>query len=157
MKKITPASIAALAAQAQQSPRQRANLNLHEELADPIQRLAIAMEPGTYVRAQRHPHTWELLYPLSGRFVVLNFDDSGAVIERTVLGEDCAVVEIPAGVWHAVLSLDVGGVIFEVKHGPYMPVAAEDFAPWSAAEGDAQVASTLEWYVQAQLGDRLPA
>ncbi len=26
------------------------NHNLHQELADPIQRLAIAMEPGTYIR-----------------------------------------------------------------------------------------------------------
>ena len=55
--------------QAQQSPRQRANCNLHPQLDDPIQRLAIAMEPGTYVRPHRHPHTWELLYPLRGRFL----------------------------------------------------------------------------------------
>ncbi|MEB0041232.1 MULTISPECIES: WbuC family cupin fold metalloprotein [unclassified Pseudomonas] len=152
MKQITPADLDALAAQAQQSSRLRANRNLHVELSDPIQRLAIAMEPGTYVRAQRHPHTWELLYPLSGRFVVLNFDDAGAVIERTVLGEDCAVLEIPAGCWHAVLSLDVGGVIFEVKHGPYMPVAEEDFADWSGAEGSPLASTLMSWYATAQIG-----
>ncbi|WP_259270574.1 aldo/keto reductase, partial [Klebsiella pneumoniae] len=32
------------------------------------------MAPGTYVRPHRHPHTFELLLPLRGRFVVLNFD-----------------------------------------------------------------------------------
>ncbi|WP_397449832.1 WbuC family cupin fold metalloprotein [Pseudomonas sp. NA-150] len=154
MKQITPADLNALAAQAQQSPRLRANRNLHVELADPIQRLAIAMEPGTYVRPHRHPHTWELLYPLSGRFLVLNFDDSGQVIQRTVLGEDCAVLETPAGCWHAVLSLDVGGVIFEVKHGPYMPIAEEDFAPWSDAEGHSSVATLMAWYATAQIGQR---
>ncbi|MEY7168409.1 WbuC family cupin fold metalloprotein, partial [Enterobacter hormaechei] len=37
------------------------------------------MEPGTYVRPHRHPHTFELLLPLRGRFVVLNFDDRGTV------------------------------------------------------------------------------
>ncbi|MDY7568080.1 WbuC family cupin fold metalloprotein [Pseudomonas sp. RTC3] len=156
MKQITPADLDALGAQAQQSPRLRANRNLHEELADPIQRLAIAMEPGTYVRAQRHPHTWELLYPLRGRFVVLTFDDAGIVIERTVLGEDCAVLEIPAGCWHAVLSLDEGGVIFEVKHGPYMPVAEADFAAWSGAEGSPLATAILDGYATAQIGQRLP-
>ncbi|MDO2167347.1 WbuC family cupin fold metalloprotein, partial [Escherichia coli] len=35
--------------------------------------------PGTYVRPHRHPHTFELLLPLRGRFVVLNFDDRGTV------------------------------------------------------------------------------
>jgi cupin fold WbuC family metalloprotein len=157
MKKITPACVDALAAKAQQSPRLRANLNLHPELPDPIQRLAIAMEPGTYVRKHRHPHTWELLYPLSGRFVVLNFDEFGVVTERAVLGEDCQVLETPAGCWHAVLSLDVGGVIFEVKHGPYTAIAPEDFAPQSPAEGDEGVAAILAWYATAQIGDRFPA
>lgn len=156
MKQITTGDLDALKAQAQQSPRLRANRNMHDELSDPIQRLAIAMEPGTYVRPQRHPHTWELLTPLSGRFLVLNFDDAGNVTRRTVLGEECAVLEIPAGCWHAVLSLDVGGVIFEVKHGPYMPVAEADFAPWSGPEGSPKVAQTLAWYATAQVGQRLP-
>ncbi|KJN32740.1 hypothetical protein SS37_00040 [Enterobacter sichuanensis] len=39
-----------------------------------------------------------------------------------------------AGTWHAVLSLDKGGVIFEVKHGGYQPVAGPDFAPWAPVE-----------------------
>ncbi len=112
MKQISQSDIDQLAAQAAASPRQRANLNLHPELADPIQRLAIAMEPATYVRPHRHPHTWELLYPLRGRFVVLHFDDAGVVIDRAVLGDGTATLETPAGTWHAVLSLDAGGVIF---------------------------------------------
>lgn len=156
MKQITPQDLKTLAQTAQQSPRQRANLNLHTELSDPIQRLAIAMEPGTYVRPHRHPHTWELLYPLAGRFLVLHFDASGTVIARTVLGEDCAVLENPAGAWHAVLSLDVGGVIFEVKHGPYTPIATQDYATWSPAEGDADAAALLAWYAQAKVGDKAP-
>jgi cupin fold WbuC family metalloprotein len=113
VKQISQQQLAELAQQAQQSPRQRANLNLHPQLDDLIQRLAIAMEPGTYVRPHRHPHTWELLYPLQGRFLVLHFDDAGTVIDRAILGETAAVLENPAGCWNAVLSLDTGGVIFE--------------------------------------------
>lgn len=155
MKQITPALLDQLGQQAQQSPRRRANHNLHPELADPIQRLAIAMEPDTYVRPHRHPHTWELLTPLRGRFLVLYFDDSGIVTARTILGEDCAMLENPAGQWHAVLSLDSGGVIFEVKHGPYQAIGEEDYLPGSASEGEA-VGKTLVWYTGAKIGNRLP-
>lgn len=145
-----------LARQAQASPRRRANHNLHAELDDPIQRLAIAMEADTYVRPHRHPHTWELLYPLAGRFVVLHFDEGGTVTARAVLGEDASLIETPAGGWHAVLSLDSGGVIFEVKHGPYQPIAEADHAPWSPP-ADAVDASRLRgWYAGAQVGQRWP-
>jgi hypothetical protein len=66
------------------------------------------------------------------------------------------VVETPAGVWHAVLSLDPGGVIFEVKHGPYMPIAPEDYAPWSPADVTAEAVKLNQWYEKAQPGDAAP-
>lgn len=159
MKQITPAMLAELGQQAQESPRRRANLNVHGELSDPIQRLAIAMAPDTYVRPHRHPHTWELLYPLSGRFVVLHFDTAGVVTARSVLGEEAAVIETPAGGWHAVRSLDAGGVIFEVKHGPYRPIAEADYAAWSPAAdltAAADAARLNAWYADAQVGQRWP-
>ncbi|WP_260232792.1 transporter substrate-binding domain-containing protein, partial [Klebsiella pneumoniae] len=43
---------------------------------------------------------------ITGRFVVLNFDDRGTVTHRAILGETCTVLEMAAGTWHAVLSLD---------------------------------------------------
>ncbi len=95
MKKLTSADLTALGQQARLLPRLRANSNLHQELSDPIQRLAIAMEPDTLILPHRHPHTWEVLTALRGRFIVLVFDDAGRVIERAVLGEDTSVVEIP--------------------------------------------------------------
>lgn len=156
LKLITPQTLDQMASQAQASARRRANRNLHEELSDPIQRLAIAMEPDTYVRPHRHPHTWELLYPLRGRFVVLHFDEAANVIARTVLGAESAVVETPAGVWHAVLSMDPGGVIFEVKHGPYTAIAPQDYAPWSPAEGSVEAVKLNQWYALAQAGDAAP-
>lgn len=152
-KQLTTTLLDELTRQAQQSPRRRANHNVHEQLSDPIQRLAIAMEPDTLVRPHRHPHTWELLVPLRGRFVVLHFDDGGTVIQRATLGEDCQVIENPAATWHAVLSLDTGGIIFEVKHGPYAPIGAADYAPWAPGEDAAQGLNA--WYAAARIGDRL--
>ena len=141
-----------LGQQARQSPRLRANSNLHTDLADPIQRLAIAMEPDTLILPHRHPQTWEVLTALRGRFTVLVFDDAGRVIERAVLGEDTSVVEIPAGGWHAVLSRDAGAVIFEVKHGPYQPIAEVDVAAWGKGRSAAELNA---WYAVARVGDKL--
>lgn len=157
MNKLSFKRLADLSDEARLSPRQRMNHNLHAELADPIQRLAIAMEPATYIRPHRHRQTWELLTPLRGCFVVLSFDEAGVVTDRAVLGEDCSVVETPAGGWHAVLSLDAGGVIFEVKHGPYTPFQESDLAPWSpAAEDAAATADLMAWYRDAAVGERWP-
>lgn len=155
MKQLTDALLDDLVLQAQHSPRLRANSNLHEALADPVQRLAIAMEPDTFVRPHRHPQTWEMLTALRGRFVVLFFDDAGVVTQRTVLGDACRVIEFPANTWHAVLSLDEGGVIFEVKQGPYKPLVQGDFAPWCDAVEGAAAARVNAWYARAQVGDRL--
>lgn len=155
MKQLDTTSLAILSEQAKLSPRLRANANLHDELSDPVQRLAIAMEPGTVIRPHRHLHTWELLTALRGRFIVLWFDDNGIVTERVVLGVDSFVQETLAGVWHGVLSLDADGVIFEVKRGPYMPIGGADFAP-GYADDDAQQGLQLNrWYAQAALGDKL--
>ncbi len=119
----------------------------------PINFYDVHYAPGTYVRPHRHPHTFELLLPLRGRFVVLNFDDRGTVTHRAILGETCTVLEMAAGTWHAVLSLDTGGIIFEVKHGGYQPVAADDYAHWAPAEGEPGTTELMAWYAQAQVGD----
>lgn len=153
MKQITFSDLQQQSEAAAHSPRLRAHRNFHPQLSDPVQRLAIAMEPGTYVRPHRHPHTFELLLPLSGRFVVLNFDEAGVVTRRVVLGEDCMALEMDAGTWHAVLSLDKGGVIFEVKHGGYQPVTEQDVAAWAPAEGEPGTTELMAWYQHVQPGD----
>ena len=153
MKQLTVTDLQQLSEQAAQSPRLRANRNLHPELSDAVQRLAVAMAPGTYVRPHRHPHTFELLTPLSGRFLVLHFDDDGSVTQRVVLGEECKLLETDAGIWHAVLSMDNDGVIFEVKHGGYQPVTEPDSAPWAPAENDQGAGELIEWYLRAQVGN----
>lgn len=152
IKQLTDAALDELATKAKESPRLRANINLHEDLNEPIQRLAIAMEPGTLIVPHRHHHTWELLTPLAGRFVVLTFDDAGTVLTRTELGAGCRVLEYQAGTWHAVLSLDAGGVIFEVKQGPYMPILEADIADWSKESSPAEL---LAWYARAQAGEKI--
>ncbi|MDP3482012.1 MAG: WbuC family cupin fold metalloprotein [Sulfuricella sp.] len=159
MKRIDKTLLATLSSQAAASPRKRAHHNLHPQLDDKVQRLCIAMEPGTYVRPHRHmqPETWEILLILSGAVALLIFDESGRVLERIELaaGGEVTAVEIPANTWHAVASMEAGTVVFEVKQGPYAPITEANYAPGSPADGAA--AQRLEsWYRTARAGDSAP-
>ena len=62
-----------MAATAADSPRLRANHNIHPVLEDPVQRFFNAMQPGTYVRPHRHstPPRWELFVVLRGALALL--------------------------------------------------------------------------------------
>jgi cupin fold WbuC family metalloprotein len=160
VKLLTRDRIRELSAEAATLPRRRKNLNLHAELADPIQRLCNAFEPGTYVRPHRHPdaNRWELFVALTGSVVVLTFEDNGTVRERVTLsaaGPGIAV-EIPAGTWHTLAADAAGTVLFEVKPGPYEPLTDKDFALWAPAEGDPRCAAFERWYREARPGDHPP-
>ena len=54
------------------------------------------------------------------------------------------------------MRIDTGAVIFEVKHGPYMPFKEEDFAPWSPAADDDNYKALMSWYRNAEIGQRWP-
>jgi cupin fold WbuC family metalloprotein len=159
MKRIDKTLLTTLSTQAAATPRLRAHHNLHPQLDDPIQRLCIAMEPGTYVRPHRHmqPETWEILLILSGAVALLIFDDSGKVLGRTelVAGGETTAVEIPANTWHAVASLKTGTVVFEVKQGPYATITEANYAPWSPVDG-AHAKSLESWYQHAKAGETVP-
>ena len=150
---VAAADLDRLVLSAKASPRRRANLNLHADLADSHQRLAIAMQPETLILPHRHRQTFETLIPLRGRFIVLTFDDSGTVERRVVLGAETALLEMTAGTWHAVLSCDDGGIIFETKRGPYRPLEPEDQAAWLPADPESVRAELLAWYAHARPGD----
>ncbi len=87
MKRITKQVLDELTAKAVASLRKRAHHNLHVVLEDPVQRLCVAVEPGTYIRPHRHadPSTWEVFILLRGSVVFLVFDDAGKVMERSIL------------------------------------------------------------------------
>jgi cupin fold WbuC family metalloprotein len=160
MNQIDSALLDSLTKRAGESPRHRAHFNLHPELTDPVQRLCIAIEPGSYVRPHRHsdPETWEVLIALRGSLAILHFDASGKVLERSVIdhGGMIAAAELPPNAWHTLVSLESGTVFFEVKKGPYKPIAETNSASWAPAEGGPGVALFLSWFRSAGLGDLPP-
>ena len=125
---------------AKQSQRLRMNYNFHEELEDPVNRLLNAMEPDTYIRPHRHcnPDKNEIFLLLRGKVAVFLFDDEGRITDTQLFDplNGCYGGEIPPGVWHGLLVLESGSVIYEIKEGPFVPLAPENLAPWAPSVDD---------------------
>lgn len=116
-----------ITAKAEESPRLRMNYNLHESLDAKAQRLLNVLLPGTILPIHRHRHTAETYIILRGKMIVVFYNETGAQIERYLLDPTIGNygVQIPAGQWHTVEVVEPS-TIFEVKDGPYTPLAPED-------------------------------
>ena len=158
MKIINQEQLDQLSREAADSQRRRKNLNMHDDFADPCQRLFNAVEPGTYIRPHRHvdPPKPECFTAVRGRMVLIVFNHDGDVEQMIAFGEGCDVValELPAGLWHTLLAIEPGSIFFETKPGPYVPLSDKDLAPWSPAEGTPETADYLA-YLISQVPEKL--
>jgi len=140
MIRINEDFVSQISEKAKHSARLRMNYNYHPRLDDPISRMLNAMEPGTYIQPHKHenPDRVEVFIALRGRFVVFTFDDAGNISDHYILDsrEGNFGVEIPARVYHSLISLESGSVAYEIKEGPYFPATAKNFAPWAPNEND---------------------
>jgi cupin fold WbuC family metalloprotein len=148
---VTAAQIAALLRDAEASPRRRAHLLLHEGHQDQVQRLLIALWPGTYVRPHHHSQQWEMLALHGGSADVLAFAADGTLEARHRLDASAPVIQIPVGTWHAAVALEPGTVVMEVKPGPFRP---NEFATWAPEENSPAAAELVHWLETAAPGTR---
>ena len=127
---------------AKQSPRLRMNYNFHESLDDPINRLINALEPDTYLRPHRHcnPDREEIFLLLRGKVAVFLFDDDGRITDTLMLDpkNGCYGAEIQPGIWHGLLVLESGSVVYEIKKGPFAPLTPDNMASWAPSADDAK-------------------
>ena len=78
MRTFASPELADLVQRARSIPRKRANLNVHPELDDPIQRMFNCFQPGTYVRPPiTRRAAGELFVLLSGRLDILTSGTRG--------------------------------------------------------------------------------
>ena len=127
--KITQTVLDELTAKAKVSPRLRMNLDLRNSSEDSSQRMLNAIEPGSPLPIHRHQKTSETVVCLRGRLVEEFYDDLERICtERIELSPNGSVValNIPAGQWHTVQSLESGTVILEMKNGKYEPISDVD-------------------------------
>lgn len=104
------------------------NLDLRNSAEDTSQRMLNAIEPGSVVPIHRHKKTSETLVVLRGRIVEEFYNDAGECPKRIEVSPTSPVcaLNIPAGAWHTLQSLESGTVILEMKDGTYEPIGADD-------------------------------
>lgn len=138
-KIITPELLSEVSSKAKNSLRKRMNHNFHDDLADPINRMLNAFEPGTYVQPHKHEHPdkREVFILLKGSLLVVFFDNDGNPTEFILLDREKGnlAVEIASGTWHTIIALESGSVVYEIKDGPYSPLDDKNFATWAPREG----------------------
>lgn len=137
---------------AKQSPRLRMNHNFHADTDDLLNRLINAIEPDSYIRPHRHqqPDKEEIFLLLRGKAAFFLFDDKGNITDKLILSPNEGIygAEIAPGVWHTLLVLEPDTVVYEIKRGPFAPLAPENFAPWSPAAEDTDAVKEYMAYLR---------
>ena len=123
---IDPQALDELTARAKDSPRLRMNLDLRNSPADQSQRMLNAIEPGTVLPIHRHRSTSETAVCLRGHFEEYFYDEEGRLADTIDMVPGGTIINIPAGQWHNLESLESGTVLLEVKDGAYEPIGEED-------------------------------
>jgi cupin fold WbuC family metalloprotein len=139
---------AELAEKATANPRGRQHHNFHE-MDEPCHRMAVGMQPSTYIPPHRHlsADKAECLLVLKGALGLLVFDDDGQLLDkrRMEAGGECQGVDLPPGVFHGLVVLAPDTLMFECKAGPYRAVSEAELAHWAPREGEAGVAEYQTW------------
>jgi cupin fold WbuC family metalloprotein len=161
MKIIDSRLLDKLSREAAQSARLRKNFNLHDDYAEPCQRLLNAVERGSYIRPHRHltPPKPETFVLLRGRMAAFIFDGQGNVERFVILSQagPTTGIDVPPGAWHCIVSLENGSIFFETKPGPYEPLSDKEWAPWAPPEGSREAGEylrCLEKYIQGLMAGR---
>lgn len=115
-----------ITALAKASPRLRKNLDLRNSANDLSQRMLNAIEPGTVMPIHRHTKSSETVVCIRGHFEEYFYDEKGTLTETIDMLPGGNMLNVPAGQWHSLRSLESGTVLFECKDGPYEPLGPID-------------------------------
>lgn len=117
-----------LSAQAKESPRLRATMDLRTTPNDMSQRVLNALEPGTVVPIHRHRNTTEVVVLIRGKVKQTLYDDNGKITSSFIVeaGSDLCGYSIDAGQWHTTECLVSGTIFCEAKDGAYEPLSSND-------------------------------
>ena len=115
-----------LTARAKASPRLRMNYDLRDTSEDESQRMLNAIEPGTVMPIHRHMASSETVLCVRGHFLENLYDEAGNLVETIDMVPGGAIVNVPAGQWHNLVSKESGTVLFEAKNGKYEPLREEE-------------------------------
>nr|CDF66392.1 hypothetical protein [Yersinia similis] len=142
---------------AEKSVRRRAHHNIHRNILEPVQRLAIALLKGTYIPPHKHTleKQWEFFHIIEGDLKFVTFSDSGQITQSLSIGKSGNIfaIQIPPNIIHSLLCLSERAMIFEWKEGPFNLEQAKCFLPWTIPEGDPRVPEIVKMLELAKPGD----
>ena len=81
-----------------------------------------AIEPGTVMPVHRHRSSSETVVCVRGHFEEYLYDESGTQVETVDMLPGGNVLNVPAGQWHSLRSLESGTVLLECKDGRWEPL-----------------------------------
>ena len=102
------------------------NYDLRNSADDKSQRMLNALEPGTVMPIHRHRSTSETVVCIRGHFEEYYYDEKGNLTDTIDMLPGGIVLNIEAGQWHSLKSLESGTVLLEIKDGAYEPLREED-------------------------------
>jgi len=135
---------------ARESPTLRYRLCMHHSTEDAVQEMLVVHCRGNYSRPHRHPPGMtSVRLVLEGASTIYVFDEDGTVrdaIELEAYGRGKPfAIHLHSAVWYMPFCRSDQVVCFEAIAGPFDPVTANEWAPWSPAEDDsAGIALFLE-------------
>ena len=100
-----------------------------EPWTDMSQRILNVLMPDTVIPIHRHNETSDTVIVCRGKVREEFYDAMGVKVAEFVLeaGGERPGVQVPKGVYHTLVCLEDGSVIFEAKDRPYDPVGTEEF------------------------------
>lgn len=145
-----------LYADASASVRGRSHILFHNSPNDPLQRIAIGLHAGSYIRPHNHhvANKTECLFLIEGQVDLLLFDQQGVVIERIPMkpGTVTCYRELDAMQWHSLVVQSERALLIEIKAGPYIKNQPEEFAQWAPNEKDKFASAFEAWMKSAEVG-----
>lgn len=115
-----------LTKKAKANPRLRQNMDLRNSVEDKSQRMLNAIEPGTEMPIHRHFSSSETCVCIRGHFEEYFYDENGNLTDTIDMLPGGVVLNIEAGQWHSLQSLESGTILLEAKDGPYHPLEEDE-------------------------------
>ena len=136
--RLDPSEREELLAKARSSKRLRFPKILHKK-GDYFNHVYNFIAKGSYMQPHLHPgdEKIENIHLVSGRVVVLYFDDSGNMTDTFLLDELSRThIEVPSFTWHTYVSLEDTSITYETMNGVYEPTSWKRYANWAPKEDD---------------------
>jgi cupin fold WbuC family metalloprotein len=127
--------------------RKRSRLCAHPGPDDRLHEMLICLDRATYIRPHRHGGKPESFHVIDGELDVVVFHDNGSVREVVRMGPyhsgKAFYYRVMEPSYHTVLVRTPYALFHETTTGPFAR-GDTDYAPWSPAEGEPEVAGYVE-------------